>query len=351
MPSTLRLLLLSPLLCIAATAQQPALNPPPKSQVQDNQIHLDVVVNSKDGTLIGGLQQSDFTLLDNNTPQTITSFRQLSKETPVEIILVVDAVNTPFSTVSYERQEIDKFLTANGGKLPQPITLAILTDKGIQAQGGGTRDGNLLAQTLDAQTIALRDIGRSAGFYGAEERLGASLQSLSLLMSREAARPGRKLLIFISPGWPALSGVRVDLSNKQQQSIFSEVVQFSTQLRQARVTVYCVNPLGAGQDLGREDYYTNFVKGIVKPSQVDAGDLALQVLAIQTGGLVLQSSNDTSGLIQRAVDDASPFYELTFASAPAEHPNEYHALKIKLAQSNQVARTRQGYYAQPEFTP
>jgi len=343
MPRALRLLLLTPLLCLPAMAQQPAHTDP--------QLRLDVVVNSKDGTLISGLQQTDFTLLDNNTPQPITSFRQVTKETPVEIILVVDALNTPFSTVSYERQEVDKFLTANAGHLPQPITLAILMDKGIQVQGDGTRDGNLLAKTLDAQTIGLRDVGRSAGFYGAEERLGTSLQSLSLLISREGARPGRKLVIFVSPGWPALSGVRVDLTSKQQQSIFAEVVQFSTQLRQARVTMYYVDPLGAAENLGREDYYTIFVKGIAKPSQVDAGDLALQVLATQTGGLVLQGSNDTSSLIQRAVNDASPFYELTFAPPPGDRPNEYHALKLKLAQPDEAARTRQGYYAQPIVTP
>jgi len=343
MPSALRLLLLfSPLLSIAAIAQQPAPAHP-----ADNQIHLDVVVTSKDGTLISGLQQTDFTLLDNNVPQTITSFRQVGKETPVEVILVVDAVNTPFSVVSYERQEIDKFLTANGGKLPQPVTLAILTDKGVEAQGAGTRDGNLLAHTLDAQTVGLRDVGRSAGFYGAEERLDISLKSFSLLVAREQTRPGRKLLIFISPGWPALSGVRVDLTDKEQQGIFSEVVQLSTQLRQSRITVYCINPLGTGQDLGREDYYKNFVKGIAKPNQTDEGDLALQVLATQTGGLVLQGSNDTSGFIQHALNDASPYYALSFASPPAEHPNEYHSIKIKLAQPDQFARTRQGYYAQP----
>ena len=37
-------------------------------------IHLDVVVTEKSGAPVSGLQLEDFTLLDNNVPQTITSF-------------------------------------------------------------------------------------------------------------------------------------------------------------------------------------------------------------------------------------------------------------------------------------
>lgn len=349
--SNLHRLLFTPLLSMAAIAQQPLTTHPPNTQVQDTQVHLDVVVTSKDGTHIGGLQQSDFTILDNGAPQPITSFHEVSKETPVAVTIVIDAVNIPFSIVSYVHQELDKFLTANGGKLAQPTTLAILTDKGVEAQDAATRDGNLLAHGLDAQTVALREIGTATGFYGAEERLDISIKGLSSLIARDQTRPGRKLLIFISPGWPSLSGPRIDLSDKERRAIFAEVIQLSTQLRQSRTTLYCVNPLGTAQDVASENYYLDFVKGVAKPGQTFEADLSLQVLATQTGGLVLQSSNDTSGLIQRAVDDASPAYALTFAPPPADRPDEYHSIKIKLAQPNQIARTRQGYYAQPTPTP
>ncbi len=41
-----------------------------------------------------GLQQSDFTILDNDVPQTITSFEAVDgRRARIEVILVLDAVN------------------------------------------------------------------------------------------------------------------------------------------------------------------------------------------------------------------------------------------------------------------
>ena len=77
------------------------------------------------------------------------------------------------------------------------------------------------------------------------------------------------------------------------------------------------------------------------------GDLSLPVLAIQSGGLALNSSNNIAGLIQECVADAAPYYEISFDSSAAERPEEYHHLEVKVAKPGLTARTRQGYYAQP----
>jgi VWFA-related protein len=118
-------------------------------------------------------------------------------------------------------------------------------------------------------------------------------------------------------------------------------------LRQARVTLYSVNPLGPGESVLRDLYYEEFLKGISKPNDVVFGDLGLQVLATQTGGLALTASNDITAQLQRCIADAEAYYELSFDPPPAEHPDEYHHLEIKMAKPGLTARTRQGYYAQP----
>ncbi len=89
------------------------------------------------------------------------------------------------------------------------------------------------------------------------------------------------------------------------------------------------------------------MKGVSKPSQVDAGDLSLQVLATQSGGLALHSSNDVAGLLQTCLADTEAYYELSFKPLPAEHRDEYHHLEIRLARPGLTGRTREGYYAQP----
>jgi hypothetical protein len=78
-------------------------------------INLDVVVTPQSGAPISGLEQRDFTVLDNNVPQTITSFRALrGREASIETILVIDDVNTGLEHIAYERSEIDKFLRLGG---------------------------------------------------------------------------------------------------------------------------------------------------------------------------------------------------------------------------------------------
>jgi VWFA-related protein len=200
---------------------------------------------------------------------------------------------------------------------------------------------------LDHDTTGLREIGRDTGIWGANERVQISLQAVHELASYASGRPGRTIILWISPGWPLLSGPRIDLDNRQQQQIFGNVVAFSTELRQANVTLYNINPLGPGENLVRADYYTDFLKGVSKPGQTDLADISLQVLAAQSGGLVLQGSSDVSSMLSRCLDDTKAWYEITFDALGAEQPNEYHHIAISVDKPGLSARTRDGYYAQP----
>ena len=312
-------------------------------------ITLDVVVTDKAGKPVPGLAQPDFTLLDNKQPQKIASFDALAgSAAPVEVILLVDEVNTSFTNVSYERQQIEKFLKQNGGELDRPTSLVFLSDSGVAPGKISSRDGNALIAELNEHESGLRTIRRSQGIYGAGDRVELSLRAVEQLAGFESTRPGRKLVIWISPGWPFLSGPREELTSKDQQRLFGNIVALSDALRQARITLYSIDPLGTADSGGlRTTYYQEFLKGIKKASQVQIGNLGLQVLATQTGGRVLYSSNDVAGEIASCVADAAAFYVITFEGLRGDGPNEYHSLQIKLDKPGLTARTRSGYYAQP----
>jgi VWFA-related protein len=340
---TVRLLLVSMFFATTAFAQQNSSSAP-----LDDRIYLDVVVTPKSGPPVTGLKQQDFTLLDNKVARPITSFQALerSKE-PVSVIVVIDAVNTSYETVAYERGEIEKFLRAEGGVLAHPTALALFTDAGMQLQEGFTDDGNALSGALEQYVVGLRSIRRSAGFNGATERFQYSLTGLNELVAKEASRPGRKIIVWISPGWPLLSGPQVQLGDKQQLQLFDDIVNFSTQLRRARITLYSIDPLGTSDFGSRSVFYQEFVKGVAKPGQANLGNLSLQVLAIQSGGLVINFKNDISATLRECMADTSAYYEISFAPPTDTKQNEYHHLEIKLSNSSLTARTRQGYYAQP----
>jgi VWFA-related protein len=318
-------------------------------QAPHGRIHLDVVVTGKSGPPVAGLKEQDFALLDNKAPQAIASFRAVAPaQEPVEIIMVIDAVNTSFQSVAYERTEIDKFLRADGGHLPRPTTIAIFTDQGMQLQEGFTQDGNALSASLEKEVIGLRTIRRSAGFYGAGDRFFMSLTALNQLADREATKPGRKLIVWVSPGWPLLSGPEVQLDGKQRQEFFENIVSMSTKLLQARITLYSVDPLGTSDFGTRAFYYQSFLKGVRGPNQTDIGDLALQVLAVHSGGLALTINNDVASMLRECVADTEAYYEISFDPPVETKRDEYHQLEIKVADSKLSARTSQGYYAQPE---
>lgn len=325
------------------SAQQSA----PSAQAPSSRIELDVVVTPKSGPPVANLEQQDFTIFDNKTPRHITSFQAVgANQAPFHIVLLIDAVNIGYQNIAYQRGEIDKFLRAKGGVLAQPTALAFFTDKGVQMQQSFSTDGNAISAALDQYTVGLRDIRRSSQ-WGGSERFQLSMNALREVVGQVAVLPGRKMIFWVSPGWPLLSGPRIELDSKQQNQLFGTVVGLSTEMRQARITLYNVNPLGAEEGVGSTFYYKEFLKGVAKPGQVNVGNLSLQVLAAQSGGLVLNSSNDIVSLLQQCMADTGAYYELSFDPAPADHRDEYHNLIIGVSKPGLVARTRTGYYAQP----
>ena len=310
-------------------------------------IQLNVVVTPKSGKPVAGLQEKDITVLDNKVERPITSFKEFDgSQEPIEVILVIDSVNTSFTTIAYERTQLDTFLKENGGKLSHPMTLAILTDKGVKIQPGFSSDGNALATALDSETIGLRSITRSQGFYGATERLDLSVKALQQLAAYGQSKPGRKIILWMSPGWPLLSGTQGNLTEQESKGIFDQIVSISALMRESETTVYAINPLGASEAVSNTFDYENFVKGVTKPNGANIGNLGLQVIATQTGGLVI-SSSAVAELLNKALADTTAYYRLTIEAAPTERKDEYHQIDVRVGQAGLTARTTTGYYAEP----
>jgi VWFA-related protein len=311
------------------------------------QIQLDVVVTPKSGSPVANLEQRDLTVVDNKVAQPIKAFKAISAgQSPVDVILVVDAVNTSYQNIGYERGEISGFLKANGGHLANPTKLAIVTDTGTKIQQDFSTDGNGIDDVFEKFVVGLRSITRSSGIYGADERFQLSIKALATIAGDDTSRRGRKIILWISPGWPLLSGPRIEVTAEQKNRLFATIVGLSDELRKERVTLYSIDSLGASEGVGRVFLYQQYVKGVSKPSQVAIGDLSLQALAEQTGGLALNST-DVMGLLHRCLADLDAYYEITVDALPAEQPNEYHHLEVKVDKPGLVARAREGYYAQP----
>ena len=315
----------------------------------ERRITLDIVVSGPDGVPVHALQQQDFKVFDNAKAQELTSWHALSGSKnipPTEVILLLDTMNPIFQDVVLMRQGIEGFLRKNHGSLPFPVTLGVVTETGVSFEAA-SRDGNALAASLEKVKTPIRLYDTAQGSNGWVERAQHSIRALTQLAAEERTRPGRKLVIWTGPGWPLLTFPSIT-SDRNQRLFFRTIVDLNTRLRQAHITLYSVVPLNLSIGTGLRTFlYQDFLKGVENPSHVDAANLALQVLATQSGGQVLDKNGDLSAQISRCVQDADAYYELTFDAEPAQHADAYHRLEVQVNKPGLVARTTTVYYAQP----
>jgi VWFA-related protein len=352
--SNLPLQLRAQQLMAAANAKSTAL-----PQTVNRRIGLDIIVTGPDGKPVTGLTAADFTIEDNGQPQKAAMFfavnpagsnapGKIDAGLATEAMLMIDTVNDPFSDVAYARNEVSKFLRQNGGQLAQPTSIYFFTGNGAEHMAGPSRDGNLLAKAVDDAEGRLHPVRRSQGFYGEGERVQMSLSALVDLTAQKSTAPGRKILIWISRGWPLLIESDSEFFTFPSKVAFHFVTVLSSALRDARVTLDCIDPTReAGEEAIEWDRYKTYRKPVTNPYATRYGNLSLPILAEQSGGVAVgQGINFLSEEIANVLGNPN-YYYLSFDSLPGKKKDEYHALKITVNRPGAKVRTRSGYYAQP----
>lgn len=315
-------------------------------------ISLDVEAVDKTGAPISGLHAGDFTILDNGQPQNITSIRAITLKgaqnpAPVEIILAIDAINIGKEALTEEFDWLHKYLGGKGGQLDLPTSFAFFEDRTIKMQNHPSRDAAAMARYLDSNRPGFRALRTWSNGWGDVEREEICLKALEYLATQGEKRPGRKLLLWIGPGWGSGNDPNAHgIGAKEQQGLFAGIVTAWDELRKAQMTLDMIDPtISSGRIF--DFNYKSFLKGVPEARHAEYGYLLLPALATQSGGQVLYGSSDLPALIDRCVADASSYYVVTYDLPLASHANEYHAIEIKIDQPGVTTRTRVGYYAQP----
>jgi VWFA-related protein len=315
----------------------------------EHHITLDVEVTDFAGKPARGLKQSEFTVLDNGKQQAISSFREFDGQTApplAEVVLVVDTMNASLQDVVIARQGVDKFLRQDSGHLPIPVSIAFLTERGAKLNNP-SKDGNALADDLKKLQTPMRVHGVAQGINGAMDRQQKSITALETLATFEAQKPGRKLVIWVGPGWPLLSAPS-EIGEQARRRYFDWIVTLTTSLREARITLYSVTPLNLMPETAQNAFlYKSYLKGVESPHQADSQNLALQVLATHSGGQVLSKSGNLSEQLTRCIADANSYYEISFEASDTEQVQAYHALAVTANVARAEVRTLTSYYAIP----
>jgi VWFA-related protein len=328
--------------CGARVAAQDAAAGPP--------VHLNVEVMDKAWHPVTGLQQSDFTVLDGGKPATIASFTAhaipaagpAAEAREESIMLVIDDIDMDFLAMGFERTQIENFLRSNGGHLPAPVSISIMTEGELSPIVDATSDGNQAADQLHHWEAHLAKLPSEAD-WGWQERWQVVMDAVHKILGYEEERAGRKLVIWISPGWPLFDGPNVELTDKQERWYMDLIMDMSSRMREAEVTMDVADPSGAGRSL-QASRWQAFLKPVKKWDHAAPGYVGLQVLAMQSGGQVVFSSNGLTGELLQCASDATSWYSMAIAEQPGEKGNVFRDVQVKVNHPGVTVRARNGYY-------
>ena len=329
-------------------------------------IYLDVVVTDRAGKPVAGLERADFSLLENGRPQRILSFdafdgRGAGAEPPVKIDLVIDTIELPADLADSERRAVLGYLRKAGSRLPRPVSLFVLADSGLWTVAP-SNDGNVLAREMEHNqyTAVRHNAGWKRGSVPSAGDLTdtpseSALKALGQIAADERTQPGRKLLLWVGPGWGIGSGRYAD-AKPGSTPMFGAVCWFSALLREAHLALYSFtvgeNPSTSGGrlDRGHTELYKDHIDGVRVPNKATFFNLYRKVLAVESGGRVVDDGVDLVEQIERCIQDSGPFYRISFDPFLADHPDEYHDLKVVVGRSDLNARTNTGYYDEPYYS-
>lgn len=337
---------------------------------------LTVQVADAAGRPASNLRAADFTILDNAQTRALTSFQSAvsdSDRSAATILLVLDTVNSSTRQLQSFARAIEQVLQAEDSPLAHPVAIGALYGSSIDVDPPTTDRSALLAELklraarlnstgcLDAeQQLEAPQVPWLAGSGGIRHSLSpdsldcinrrfvSSVTALTTLAVEHAEDAGPLLVLWFGPGWPLLTNREFGPdSGELQHNFFTKLVDLSTALREAHMTVNALaSPDESPEPEKRDTRDVAFFAGVPDESQAHAGNLGLHALAHQTGGRILTGSRNLTDEIRTCMADADSYYLLSFDFPPAASYGEYHGVAVKIDMPGLTARTNTFYYAE-----
>ncbi len=317
---------------------------------------LDVVVTDKQGNIVNGLTRDDFHVTELDQPQTILNFEaagahttpaaadinstadldRLAPQAPVNILLL-DEFNTRFEDMAFARYSLKKLLQKQPDHLTTPTMLIAVDLQHFTVLQDYTQNKAALLNALDHHFVAYPWQVHNGGWIA--ERYGTAFATLTRVAEAVVGHPGHKNMIWIGRGFPPYNFVNgpVDTENRVNNAVQLCV----NELRDARVTLYTVDPAGLtvtpgggyGPDAAFNDPF--------------GGNYQFSKLAVATGGRTFYGRNDVDAEIGTGIREGGSFYSLTYRPDTASvDPKKFRRIKITLSRPDLIATTREGYYVQ-----
>jgi VWFA-related protein len=323
---------------------------------------LDMVVVDGKGAIVKDLKKDDFHVEELGEPQTILNFEvagahtpspditinstadldRLAPRAPVDIILL-DEFNTRFEDMAFARYSLKKYLDKQPDKLVTPTMLIAVDLQHFTVLHDYTQNKAEILDALKHHFVAYPWQVHQYAWVG--ERYATAFITLRRTAQAVMGHPGHKNMIWLGRGFPPSSLVGKGWSLDTENRINNAVQECVNVLRDARVTLYTIDPAGVMTDPGI--YGSDYIYGSSIAADPFGGNYEFNRMAKATGGRTLYGRNDVDKEVQTAIQDGANFYTLTYRPTNTTmDPRKFRRIKVTVNQPGLKVITREGYYMQ-----
>jgi VWFA-related protein len=366
-----------------------------------NFVRVDAIVTDRQGNPITDLTADDFEIIEDDTRQTIETFRfvKVDSAAPVEttaplrsrddeeaaaqredariFVFFLDEYNVRLGNSMAARKHLIDFVQTQLG--PRDLVSVMYPLSPLDSVVL-TRDHNQLVNAIDrfqgrkfdyTPRNALEDRYANQPTEVVERiRRQVSLSALTgLAVKLGALREGRKAIVLISEGYLAMLPPQLrnpiatmpGLGNPNRNnplagdSMLEDRVRFSAEMdvqselqrvfdeaNKTNTSIYAVDPRGLSN--GEFDIQDN-VMGRVSQDALRQTQSTLQVLAENTDGRAIINRNDLAAGMRQIVRDSSAYYLLGYNSTQSRSDGKFHPIKVRVRRPGTQVRARKGYWA------
>lgn len=279
---------------------------------------LDAVVLDAKGHAVDNIDRGQFRIAEDGAPQTVLNFAapgrftppaevtidstadldRLAPRAPVNIILL-DEFNTLFEDMAFARYSLTKWLKSQPAKLDTPTMLLAVRLGKFEVLHDYTQNKEEILAALDHHLAV--NPWQTQNFSWIGERYSLAFFTLERVAAATAGHLGHKNMIWIGRGLP---NVYVRLNALDRDRVNNAVQAAVNELRDARVTLYTIDPAGLQVNPSRYGEEA----ALFEPF---GGNISFGQIATETGGRNLYGRNDVDAEIGTSVRDGASFYTMT----------------------------------------
>jgi len=329
-------------------------------EVTARTVTLDVVVTDRKGEPVSDLSRDDFSIFDNNLQQTIRYYRAHHgsspdsaagmrdahlrddgpADTPVTMI-VLDELSMSFEDKAFAAYSLQTYLSQQAETLSQPTLLLSARLGRLEVICDYTRSKTRILHALKERLNASPWPEHSGNQL--DDQINASLSALVAMAQASMGHPGRKSVVWIGRGFPAITPGSLD---PQSAASLEQALHTCIDLMmQTRMTLYTIDPAGLTVAQSTND------QGDTTSDPLD-GQVDFSTIARSTGGKAFAGRNDVHRLIGLSTNEADNFYTLAYTpNATSAEEQRFHAVRVVMKKRDWTATTRSGYYTTPPTSP